>query len=183
MTAQRGTLVAVPSRHHCADQHVRVTRQELGYTVHDEIGSEPFVDVMARATRGTLDRQDRYYADLTGEEGWGREMLGYLTDADADSWLLGVQPHGAAAGYVLLGAFDEPDRGTINHIGVVPEARGRGYVDELLAELEVHALRRGFARVLSDVDVLNTPMRAAMERAGHRAAATAWHVWHYRLEL
>ena len=151
----------------------------------EETGADAFVPVMGRATRGTLDRQDRLYADLVGEEAWGREMLGYLRDEDAPSWLLAFDRDGEgdrAVGYVMLGTFDEPDRGTIVHIGVVPEARGRGYVHELLAELDRHARRRGFAHVVSDADIRNAPMHAALERAGHRSAATPWHVWHYRLE-
>jgi ribosomal protein S18 acetylase RimI-like enzyme len=87
------------------------------------------------------------------------------------------------AGYVALGTFDDPARGTIIHIGVVPEQRGRGYVDELLRACNDAALRRNFDLVLSDVDVENRPMQAAMERAAHHAAATPWHVHHYRLEL
>jgi hypothetical protein len=69
------------------------------------------------------------------------------------------------------------------HIGVVPERRGRGYVNDLLAACNDAALRRGFDRVLSDVDVLNGPMQVALERAGHHSAATPWHVHHYRLGL
>ncbi len=43
--------------------------------------------------------------------------------------------------------------------------------------------RAGFARILSDVDTDNHPMLAAMERAGHRASSTPWHVWSHRGEV
>ena len=33
---------------------------------------------------------------------------------------------------------------------------------------------------VSDVDVLNRLMAAAMERARHSPGARPWHVWHYR---
>jgi RimJ/RimL family protein N-acetyltransferase len=147
-----------------------------------ETGREVYARSMSRCTEGTLDRQDRYYAGLVGRDGWGPEMLGYLTDEDASSWLLAFDPADEIVGYVALGAFDEAGRGTIMHVGVLPEHRGHGYIDELLAACNEAALRRGFDRVLSDVDVLNEPMMAAMERAGHHAAATPWHVHHYRLE-
>ena len=155
----------------------------LTFRALPEVGRDLLASVMSRATIGTLDRQDRYYSELVGPENWGPEMLGYLTPEDEADWLLAYDKAGDPVGYALLSTFERPDRGTIAHIGVVPEARGRGYVDELLAELEQHARRRGFTQVLSDSDVANHPMHAAFERAGHRSAATDWHVWHYRLEL
>ena len=66
------------------------------------------------------------------------------------------------------------------HIGVVPEQRGRGYVNDLLAEATADAADRGFTSIISDTDVLNAPMIAAFERAGHREGVRPWHVWHYR---
>ena len=148
-----------------------------------EAGSDLYARTMSRCTEGTLDRQDRYYAGLVGRDGWGPEMLSFLEDEDAPTWLLAFDGAGEVAGYMALGTFDEPTRGTIIHIGVVPEFRGRRYIDELLRACNEAALGRGFDRVLSDVDVENGPMLAAMERAGHLASATAWHVHHYRLEL
>lgn len=149
-----------------------------------EIGRDAYADLMGRAaTVGTLDRQDRHYTALCGLTGWGQEMLGYATPDEEGDWLAAFDASGSAAGFVALGSFEPPAEGTIVHIGVVPEVRGRGYVHELFAELEVRARRRGYQSILSDVDVLNHPMRAAMERAGHRADATDWHVWHYRTEL
>jgi ribosomal protein S18 acetylase RimI-like enzyme len=156
---------------------------DLSFRAVPDVGRELYARTMSRSAAGTLDRQDRYYAGLVGQDGWGREMLAFLTDDDAPSWLLGYDEADEIVGYVALGTFDEPTRGTIMHIGVVPEQRGRGYVDELLRACNEAALRRGFERVLSDVDVENAPMKAAMERAGHHAAATPWHVHHYRLEL
>jgi ribosomal protein S18 acetylase RimI-like enzyme len=161
-----------------APPHARLTFRGIA-----EVGRELYAATMSRCIDDTLDRQDRYYAALTGRDGWGPEMLGFLTDEDAPTWLLGFDPDDAIVGYMALGAFDEAGRGTIMHIGVMPEHRGRGYIDDLLAACNAAALRRGFDRVLSDVDILNGPMRAAMERAGHLSAATPWHVHHYRLEL
>jgi ribosomal protein S18 acetylase RimI-like enzyme len=146
-----------------------------------EAGEDVLAAVMSRGTQGTLDRNDRYYRDLVGPEQWGREMLGYLTPDDAPSWFLASTPGAKPVGYVLLSAFDEPGRATIAHIGVLPEHRGRGYSLDMLRRINGAAIERGFDRILSDVDVENPPMMAAMERAGHHADATPWHVWHYRL--
>lgn len=167
-----------------ADRPDAVPRRPARLTFRsiEDLGPEPFVETMARGVLGTLDRNDRYYRDLVGGgEGWGREMLGYLGSEDGPSWQLGVTPDGQVAGYVLIGEFDEPGRGTIVHIGVVPEQRGNGYIDELLLAGNQAGRGRGFSTMISDVDTENAPMIAAMERTGHSSAATTWHVWHYRL--
>ena len=160
----------------------RLDDRRLSFRSLDEVGEDLLAEVMDRTTAGTLDRQDRYYADLVGPGAWGREMLAYATPQDRPDWLLAFDASGEAVGHVLLGEFDADGRGTIIHVGVVPEARGRGYIHELLAEITEHARRRGFTSVLSDCDTLNPPMADAMERAGHRSVNTPWHSWHFRLE-
>ena len=50
-------------------------------------------------------------------------------------------------------------------------------------EADWFARQRGFAAGLSDVDVHNAPMIAALERAGHRTYLRPWHVWHYRRDV
>jgi len=158
------------------DRHERLVFHSI-----QEVGEDALAAVMARGIQGTLDRHDRHYRDLVGPAAWGREMLGYLAPGDAPSWLLATTPDGQDVGYVLLGEFDQPGRATIIHIGVVPEQRGYGYSGDLLRAANRAARDRGFDMILSDVDVQNPPMMAAMERSGHHADASPWHVWHYRL--
>lgn len=56
----------------------------------------------------------------------------------------------------------------VGYLGVVPELRGRGYVDEVLAEItRIHAAN-GETRVTATTDVGNAPMAAAFRRAGYR---------------
>ncbi|HEX5013764.1 MAG TPA: GNAT family N-acetyltransferase [Candidatus Limnocylindrales bacterium] len=155
----------------------------LTYRSVVEAGRDIYARTMSGCTEGSLDRQDRYYAALVGRDLWGPEMLNFLTDDDADGWLLGYDSGGDVAGYVAIGGFGDETRGTIIHVGVLPEHRGNGYIVELLHAGNEASLRRRFATVVSDVDVENPPMMAAMERAGHHAAATRWHVHHYRLQL
>jgi len=102
-------------------------------------------------------------------------------ERDERSWLLGY--HGDdPAGFVAVSGFDA-QTWTIVHIGVVPEHRGHGHVHELLAAADGAARARGFTAGLSDVDVVNEPMLAAMRRAGHRTDLRPWHVWHYRRDV
>jgi diamine N-acetyltransferase len=136
---------------------------------------------MGRCQAGTLDRNDRYYLGLCGPVGWGAQMLDYLVPGHEASWLLARDPDGREVGFVAVGPFDDEGTGTIVHVGVLPEARGHGYINELLAAANRAARERGYVRMLSDVDTENAPMLAAMERAGHRRDRRKWHVWHDRL--
>ncbi|MEV4084709.1 GNAT family N-acetyltransferase, partial [Nonomuraea fuscirosea] len=129
---------------------------------------EVFAAAFARVARGPLDahtrqalavmdpmeqaREDvRDYRSMEGEREWWR--LAY----DLDGELVGVAlPSANAAGPV------------VGYLGVVPERRGQGYVDDLLAEItRGHALR-GVRRIVADTDAGNLPMARAFERAGYR---------------
>lgn len=146
-----------------------------------DVGRDAYRRVMARTTAGTLDRNDRYYIGRCRPGPWAEEIMTALQEGDETSWLLvhhGVEP----VGFVALGGFDHATW-TIVHVGVVPEHRGHGHVSHLLAAADRVARERGFASGLSDVDVKNAPMVAALIRAGHRSDLRPWHVWHYRREV
>ena len=155
----------------------------LSFLTIDRFGTDAYARLMGRCQTATLDRNDRFYLALCGPHAWGREMLGYLDSADSAGWLVAIDAGGDAVGYVAVTPWDDPGTQTITHIGVVPEARGRGHVDRLLRAAARVAHDRGSRSILSDVDVENRPMLAAMERAGHQLGTRAWHVWHDRLEV
>ncbi|CAM5479451.1 N-acetyltransferase [Streptomyces spiroverticillatus] len=57
----------------------------------------------------------------------------------------------------------------VGYLGVLPGHRGKGYVDEILAEITaVLAAQPGAGEVRADTDLGNRPMAAAFERAGYR---------------
>jgi ribosomal protein S18 acetylase RimI-like enzyme len=60
----------------------------------------------------------------------------------------------------------DPEVGVIVLIGVLPQQRGHGYVDQLLLAAYRAARMRGFAAALSFVDVNNHPMMAAIRHSG-----------------
>jgi GNAT superfamily N-acetyltransferase len=148
----------------------------LEWSTVTDVGVDRYADIMARCGDGTLDRNDRYYWSHCGGPNWGRQMMEYLDPDDADMWLIGSKD-GRPVGYVFV-TTDRVLVSTIGHIGVVPEARGNGYIHDLLAAAEAAIANRGIYSMLSDVDVLNQPMIDAMRTAGHRDSE--WHVWHYR---
>ncbi|HUF07152.1 MAG TPA: GNAT family N-acetyltransferase [Candidatus Binatia bacterium] len=150
----------------------------LRVTTLAEAGRNAYRAVMSATTAGTLDRNDRYYIARCGPEPWAEEIMRALRESEEPGWLLGH--HGEdPAGFVAVGSFSDTTW-TIVHIGVVPEHRGHGHVSELLAAADATARARGYTAGLSEVDVDNAPMIAAMGRAGHRSDLRAWHVWHYR---
>jgi GNAT superfamily N-acetyltransferase len=153
--------------------------QRLTFTSIATVGVDTYAEAMGATIAGTLDRNDRWYLAMCGPGGWGREMVGALEPEDEASWLLAHEPDGTYAGYVAVGAFEE-GVGTIVHIGVAPDRRGRGYVDDLLRAANRAARERGYRSMLSDADTENVPMIAAMERNGHRRSVRPWHVWAYR---
>jgi len=152
----------------------------LSFRSYAEMPRHEFLAVLSLGPAGTLDRNDRFYYELTGPVGWAKVMEGFLGPGDEATWKVGYNSAGVPVGYVMLCAFDEDDTGTIAHVGVVPDQRGNEYVNDLLAETTADAVGRGFTSILSDTDVLNVPMIAAFERAGHREGVRPWHVWHYR---
>ena len=151
----------------------------LRYRSLSEVGRVAYAEAMGEAIQGTLDRNDRFYLDACGPAGWGRQMVQFAEPDDEAGWLLAYEDDGALAGYVAVGPFEE-GLGTIVHIGVVPDRRGQGYVDDLLRAAARAARGQGFSRMLSDVDTLNAPMLAAMGRNGHLPGVRPWHVWAYR---
>jgi ribosomal protein S18 acetylase RimI-like enzyme len=153
---------------------------QLTFRSYAELPRHEFLAVLSLGPAGTLDRNDRYYYELTGPVGWAKVMEGFLGPGDEATWKVGYDSASTPVGYVMLSAFDEDETGTIAHIGVVPDQRGNGYVNDLLAEATADGVERGFTSILSDTDVLNAPMIAAFERAGHHAGVRPWHVWHYR---
>ena len=172
-----GSPVAVPARLRFADI--------------DEIGDDAFGAIIGRTGEGTLDRNDEWYRSQTGASNWGRVFLSYLTEDHRDSWFVGLDVRGEAVGFVAVSdigggeptAWDRLPSATIPMMGVLPEHRGNGYVNDLLAAGTAAAQRKGFVSMIDTVDTVNTPMDAAMVRADHRRGVRPWHVWHHRAWL
>jgi RimJ/RimL family protein N-acetyltransferase len=155
--------------------------KRLTYRSIEDVGIDAYRAIMGRCGDGTLDRNDRYYWDGCGAENWARQMTEYIVDADMPMWLIGYAGDDPV-GYVAV-ATEEDWGSTIVHIGVVPEHRGNGYIDDLIASGTAAAQASGVTSMLSDVDVVNIPMMKAMRRAGHSEDARPWHVWTYRADL
>jgi GNAT superfamily N-acetyltransferase len=145
------------------------------------IGQEPFVAVIGRCLTGTLDRADALVLRRYRPEEWASKFLEHRAKgADQGSWLYADTADGVPIGFAgLAGRISDPRAGTLVFIGVLPEQRGRHYIDQLIYAAYRAARTRGFTGVSSLVDVANQPMMAAMRRTGADANTDPWHKWLY----
>ncbi|WP_327085414.1 GNAT family N-acetyltransferase [Nonomuraea sp. NBC_01738] len=130
---------------------------------------EEFLPVFARISEGSLDAHTRSALAARGVEETAREELEYYLAAPGERawWRIARTPEGEVAGMAIPSAT--PYGMNVGYLGVVPECRGRGYVDELLGVItRIHAAG-GAERITGTTDLGNAPMAAAFTRAGYRA--------------
>ncbi|MFI0977170.1 GNAT family N-acetyltransferase [Streptomyces sp. NPDC021093] len=135
-----------------------------------EPDDEVFVDLFRRVLEDTLDATTRRAAEQVGTAQQARADVEFYRDhmlGDRSWWRVARTPEGEAVGFGL------PSRNNggpvVGYLGVLPEHRGRGYVDEILAEItRILVAETDPAHIRSDTDLTNTPTAAAMERAGYR---------------
>ncbi|CAN5265156.1 GNAT family N-acetyltransferase [soil metagenome] len=141
--------------------------ERLVFLSLDEVGEDAFLEATIRVSEGTLDREIQSEIEEYGPEKAGRELfeLERHLEHEPSWWHLAYTPDGDLAGLIM--ASKNPTSPVIGYIGVVPEHRGKGYVDDLLA-MGAQTLRdAGAEYVRADTDVRNTPMAAAFRRAGY----------------
>ncbi|WP_433516623.1 GNAT family N-acetyltransferase [Nonomuraea sp. CA-143628] len=133
-----------------------------------EASDEEFLTVFTRIAEGSLDAQTRANLAAKGVETTAREEMDFYLRAPGkrEWWRIAYTHEGEVAGMAIPSAT--PYNVNVGYLGVVPELRGRGYVDEILAEItRIHAAN-GELRVTATTDVGNAPMAAAFGRAGYR---------------
>ncbi|MCK2219214.1 GNAT family N-acetyltransferase [Actinomadura sp. ATCC 31491] len=137
-----------------------------------EDDDEAFAEAFRRVAEGTLDHATRLALRTTDPlEQARQDVAGYKEMPGDRSWwrLAYSAADGSLAGVALPSANNAGP--VVGYLGVVPEHRGHGYVDDLLAEITRFHAERGERRVVADTDLGNTPMARAFERAGYRVFA------------
>lgn len=131
------------------------------------VDSEEVIALMTSALEGTLDAHSRQ--DLKDKSAlqvaighFEGELDRYSTPRDW--WQVATLPDGVPVGFVMPAHNDY--HAIIAYIGVLPEHRGRGYVDEILAEGTRVLAAQDVPRVRASTDCDNAPMAAAFARAG-----------------
>jgi RimJ/RimL family protein N-acetyltransferase len=149
--------------------------RRLAFRSLADVGDEAFVEAIARVSEDVLDAKLRA----------NRERLGREGDAAAHFSLLRRlrhRPEWFLVGYDradLVGLFvgaGNAEAVFVAYVGVVPERRGHGFVDDLLRTGTALLLEAGEERIEADTDKANVPMERAFERNGYVSHAT-------RLEL
>jgi RimJ/RimL family protein N-acetyltransferase len=137
-------------------------------TFRPEPDDEVFLDVFRRVAVGSLDVTTRREVAAWGADLQARDdMAIYLNmPGSRDWWQLAHSARGELAGMILPNR--NPYSAVVGYLGVVPEMRGRGYIDDLVAETTRFHARRGEQRISATTDTTNRPMAAAFERAGYR---------------
>ncbi|WP_328651440.1 GNAT family N-acetyltransferase [Micromonospora sp. NBC_00330] len=144
------------------------------------LDTDELVALMTRALDGTLDAHSRTdLAQMSPHEAalkhYEQELATY--SSPREWWRIGtLGENGEPVGFVV------PARNAyhpvIAYLGVVPEHRGHGYVDGLLAEGTRTLAAEDVPRIRAATDLGNVPMAKAFARAGYvnfeRAINMAW---------
>jgi hypothetical protein len=135
----------------------------------EEVGDEAFIAAMARVSEGTLDSHMR---QRCAEIGTLAEACEHFQDEqrfqahwEPQWWQLAYTEEGQLVGLVM--PAENTSWPNIGYIGVVPEQRGHGYVDELIIRGTRTMQVAGATRVIADTDVGNVPMADAFRRCGY----------------
>ncbi|MGW3789215.1 GNAT family N-acetyltransferase [Micromonospora chokoriensis] len=133
-----------------------------------EASDEEFLAVFRRIAEGSLDAQTRANLAAKGVDATAREEMDFYLGAPGkrEWWRIAYTREGEVAGMAIPSAT--PYNVNVGYLGVVPEFRGRGYVDEVLAEITRLHAANGESRITATTDMGNAPMVAAFGRAGYR---------------
>ncbi|MFI6476879.1 GNAT family N-acetyltransferase [Nonomuraea sp. NPDC050663] len=134
----------------------------LTYRPARELGAPYVVNLLVEISRGSLDHDTRVEVATRGALHEATVMHADLVHRKGKpDWFVvgfsGARPVGLVV----------PDDHSIAYIGVVPDLRGHGLVDDLLARGTRTLAEAGLERIVAATDVGNAPMAAAFARAGY----------------
>lgn len=138
----------------------------------EQADDDTFVALFARAAHGSLDVMTRRELATTDAMTLARDEVDYYRSCPGDRswWHIAYDHHGTAIGIAIPSAT--PTNRNVGYLAVLPEHRGHGYVDDLLAFITAFHAAAGAERITATTDAINTPMAAAFERAGYRCIET-----------
>ncbi|GAA1252669.1 GNAT family N-acetyltransferase [Kitasatospora nipponensis] len=144
------------------------TAEPTGRLAFREGTDEEFLDAFVRLSHGSLDLATRNELLSRDAEQLAREDFDFYLDCPGERswWRLAHLPDGTLAGMAIPSAT--PYHRNVGYLGVVPEQRGRGLIDEILAEITRFHAAAGAERVTATTDTVNVPMAAAFDRAGYQ---------------
>ncbi|MFF3214773.1 GNAT family N-acetyltransferase [Streptomyces sp. NPDC002886] len=143
------------------------TAEPTGRLVFREGTDEEFLDAFVRLAHGSLDLHTQNELRTIDAEELARDDIEFYTDCPGERswWRLAHLPDGTLAGMAIPSAT--PYHRNVGYLGVVPEQRGKGLIDEILGEITRFHASEGADRITATTDTVNTPMAAAFTRAGY----------------
>jgi GNAT superfamily N-acetyltransferase len=129
---------------------------------------EAFVDVFMRVSEGSLDAGTAREIGRLGVEGAAREDVNVYKAMPGDRawWRLAYDADDKLVGFAIPSA--NAGGPVVGYLGVVPERRGQGLIDDLLAEITHLLVETGAEQIRADTDFGNVPMAKAFARQGYR---------------
>lgn len=128
---------------------------------------QTFLDVFAQVAQGSLDVLTQRNLIEMGAEAQAADDLAFYRGlpGDREQWRLADDTSGRRIGFIIpsRSAYDA----SVSYLGVVPQHRGHGYVDDLLAEITHMHASAGALRITGTTDTINAPMAAAFLRSGY----------------
>jgi RimJ/RimL family protein N-acetyltransferase len=131
-----------------------------------------FLDALQRVAVDSLDAETHEQLARMDPEDQARGELEFYRSCPGERswWRLAERPDGELVGFAIPSAT--PYNRNVGYLGVLPEHRGHGYVDELLAEITRFHASHDADRITSTTDAANTPMVAAFKRAKYELKET-----------
>ncbi|WP_079127195.1 GNAT family N-acetyltransferase [Streptomyces sp. TP-A0874] len=130
--------------------------------------TEEILSMMTSVLDGTLDAHSRdelsrMSAREAADSQYRNELTRYGTPREW--WQVATLPEGEPVGFVIPARNDYNP--VIAYIGVLPQHRGNGYIDDILAEGTRILAGEGAPRIRAATDLGNIPMANAFRRAGY----------------
>jgi RimJ/RimL family protein N-acetyltransferase len=144
------------------------TAEASGRLMFSEGTDEDFLDAFQRTYAGSLDVHTQLELETADPAELADDDMQFYLDCPGERswWRLARLPDGTLAGLAIPSAT--PYARNVGYVGVVPEERGRGLIDDLLAEITRFHAAAGADRITATTDINNRPMAAAFDRAGYR---------------
>lgn len=141
-----------------------------------EADDEVFAGLFRRVLADTLDATSRKGAEAAGPQTQARQDVKFYRESmlgERSWWRIAWTPDGQLAGFGIPSQNTECP--VVGYLGVLPEHRGHGYVDEILAEItRILAAETGAAAIRGDTDLENLPMLQPLSASATGTSVAAW---------
>lgn len=127
-----------------------------------------FLELFIQVGTGSLDVTTQRSVAASSPEEMAQDQLGFYLSCPGDRewWRIGLDEAGGTAGFVIPSAT--PYTRNVGYLGVLPQYRGKGLVDELLAYVTTLHHAAGASHITATTDAENNPMAEAFRRHGYR---------------